>query len=57
MGSAIGGSLIMAVGISITPLAMAAVILLLLTTPRGRTNGVAYLFGWILGPRQLGPSP
>jgi len=53
MGSAIGGSLVMAVGISITPLAMAAIVVLL-STPRARTNGVTYLVGWVLGLLILG---
>jgi hypothetical protein len=48
MGNAIGASLVMAVGISITPLAITAV-LLLLTTPRARTNGLAFLLGWLIG--------
>ena len=47
MGLAIGGSLIMAVGIAITPVAITAV-LLLLTTPQARINGPAFLVGWLV---------
>ncbi len=48
MGPAIGGSLVMAIGISITPVAIVAA-LLLLKTPRARTNGPAFLAGWLVG--------
>jgi Sap, sulfolipid-1-addressing protein len=47
MGLAVGGSLIMALGIAITPVAITAV-LLLLTTPKARTNGPAFLAGWLV---------
>jgi hypothetical protein len=47
MGLAVGGSLIMAVGIAITPVAITAV-LLLLTTPQARINGPAFLAGWLV---------
>jgi len=48
MGPAIGASLVMAIGIAITPLAMTAE-LLLLTTRRARINGPAFLVGWLIG--------
>jgi hypothetical protein len=48
MGSAIGEMLPLAIGIAISPLASVAVILIL-TTPRARTNGAAFLGGWLLG--------
>ncbi|HXX88989.1 MAG TPA: GAP family protein [Acidimicrobiales bacterium] len=38
----------MAIGIAITPLAIAAV-LFLLATPRARANGPAFLVGWLVG--------
>jgi len=43
----------MAVGISITPLAMVAA-LVLLSTPRARTNGLAFVAGWLIGLGLLG---
>ncbi len=48
MGQAIGGSLVMALGITITPLAITAA-LLLVGTPRGRINGPAFVIGWLIG--------
>lgn len=48
MLQALGGSLVMAIGITITPLAITAS-LLLLTTPRARLNGPAFLLGWLIG--------
>ncbi|AWZ03601.1 MULTISPECIES: GAP family protein [unclassified Streptomyces] len=45
MGDAIGQMLTSAVGIAISPLPLIAVILML-TTPRGRLNGVAFAAGW-----------
>ncbi|MGW4895804.1 GAP family protein [Kitasatospora sp. NPDC004240] len=46
MGDAIGGMLASAVGIAISPLPLIAVILLL-ATPRGRADGLAFAAGWI----------
>ncbi|MFE9256633.1 GAP family protein [Streptomyces sp. NPDC006879] len=46
MGEAIGSMLASAVGIAISPLPLVAVILML-TTPRGRTNGMAFTAGWV----------
>jgi Sap, sulfolipid-1-addressing protein len=48
MGEAIGQSLPLAVGVALSPVPIIAVVLLL-TTPRARTNGPAFLLGWLLG--------
>lgn len=48
MGEAIGGMLTSAVGIAISPLPLIAVILML-ATPKGRTNGIAFTAGWTVG--------
>lgn len=45
MGDAIGQMLPSAVGIAISPMPMIAVILML-ATPKGRTNGLAFAAGW-----------
>lgn len=47
MGDAIGGMLASAVGIAISPLPLIAVILML-ATPKGRGNGVAFTAGWVV---------
>lgn len=48
MGQAIGGSLPMAVGVALSPLPIIAVVLML-TTPRARANGPAFVLGWLAG--------
>jgi threonine/homoserine/homoserine lactone efflux protein len=48
MGNAIGQMLPMAVGVSLSPLPIVAVVLMLVT-PRGRANGPAFVAGWLLG--------
>jgi threonine/homoserine/homoserine lactone efflux protein len=48
MGAAIGQVLAFGVGVAISPAAIVAVILML-ATPRGRSNGPAFLAGWLLG--------
>lgn len=48
MGQAIGGVLPLALGVAISPLPIIAVVLML-ATPRGKVNGPAFVFGWILG--------
>jgi hypothetical protein len=48
MTRAIGEILPLAIGIAISPLPIIAVILML-ATPRARTNGPAFLAGWLLG--------
>jgi hypothetical protein len=53
VGAAIGEMLPLAIGIAISPLAIVAVILIL-TTPKARTNGVAFLCGWLLGSAVVG---
>ena len=53
MGTAIGTTLPLAVGVAISPLAIIAVILLLVT-PRARTTGPAFLVGWLLGLAVVG---
>lgn len=47
MGDAIGQMLASAVGIAISPLPLIAVILML-ATPKGRANGMAFTAGWIV---------
>jgi hypothetical protein len=51
MGQAIGGSL--AIGIAISPVPIIAVVLML-TTPRARVNGPAFMLGWLLGLGVIG---
>ncbi|GAA0504029.1 membrane protein [Paractinoplanes deccanensis] len=53
MGEAIGQSLATAVGVALSPVPIIAVILML-TTPRARSNGPAFLGGWILGLAAVG---
>jgi threonine/homoserine/homoserine lactone efflux protein len=48
MGSVIGQILPLAIGVALSPLPIIAVILIL-TTPAGRTNGIAFTVGWLLG--------
>ena len=47
MGEAIGQLLPFAVGVAISPLPIVAVVLMLVT-PRARSNGPAFLAGWIV---------
>jgi threonine/homoserine/homoserine lactone efflux protein len=53
MGEAIGQMLPAAVGVAISPVPIVAVVLML-ATPRARTNGPAFLAGWLLGLGVLG---
>jgi Sap, sulfolipid-1-addressing protein len=48
MGSAIGQTLSLAVGVALSPVAIVAVVLMLVT-PRARSNGPAFVLGWIAG--------
>lgn len=48
MGSAIGQSLPMAVGVAVSPLPIIAVVIML-TTARAKANGLAFLGGWLIG--------
>lgn len=47
MGHAVGQFLSHAVGVAISPLALIAVILLI-AGPRGRSNAMAFMLGWVL---------
>jgi hypothetical protein len=53
MGAAIGEMLPLAIGIAISPLPIIAIILIL-TTSKARTNGLAFLGGWVLGLAVVG---
>ena len=48
MGEAIGQSLSLAVGVALSPVPIIAVILMLVT-PRARSNGPAFIAGWLIG--------
>src|SRR5690349_10271767 len=48
MNEAIGQVLSFGVGVAVSPLPIVAVVLML-ATPRARTNGPAFLLGWIVG--------
>lgn len=53
MGEAIGQSLSLAVGVALSPVPIIAVILMLVT-PRARSNGPAFVVGWLLGLAVVG---
>lgn len=53
MGSVIGEILPSAIGVAISPLPIAAVILMLLT-PSATANGLAFLAGWVVGLAAVG---
>jgi threonine/homoserine/homoserine lactone efflux protein len=53
MGEAIGQVLSFGVGVALSPLPIVAVVLML-ATPRGRTNGPAFLLGWVVGLAVVG---
>lgn len=53
MGEAIGQSLPTAIGVALSPIPIVAVILML-TTPRARTNGPAFVLGWLIGLAAVG---
>ena len=48
MGTAIGGILPSALGVALSPVPIIAVILML-GTPRAKSNGLAFAVGWVLG--------
>ena len=48
MGSAIGEILPLAIGVAISPIPIIAIILMLIT-PKAKSNGLAFLAGWLLG--------
>lgn len=53
MGQTIGEILPLAVGIAISPIPIIAIILMLIT-PKARSNGLAFLAGWMLGLAVVG---
>ena len=53
MGAAIGEMLPLAIGIALSPLPIIAIILMLIT-PKARSNGLAFLGGWMLGLAVVG---
>jgi Sap, sulfolipid-1-addressing protein len=53
MGDAIGQSLPLAVGVALSPIPIIAVVLML-TTPRARTNGPSFVIGWLVGLSLVG---
>jgi threonine/homoserine/homoserine lactone efflux protein len=53
MGQAIGQLLPFAVGVAVSPMPIVAMVLMLVT-PLARTNGPAFLLGWIAGIAVLG---
>src|ERR1700754_2131826 len=53
MGEAIGQALPFAVGVAISPMPIVAVVLILVT-PRARSNGPAFLLGSVLGVAVVG---
>jgi threonine/homoserine/homoserine lactone efflux protein len=48
MGDAIGQMLPFAVGVAISPMPIVAIVLMLVT-PKAKTNGLAFLLGWVVG--------
>ena len=48
MGEAIGQSLPLAIGVALSPVPIITVVLML-TTPRARSNGPAFVVGWLVG--------
>lgn len=53
MGDAIGGFLPYAVGVAVSPVPIAGV-LLMLVSKRARTNGPMFLLGWLVGLATVG---
>lgn len=53
MGQAIGQVLSLGVGVSLSPIPIVGVVLML-ATPRARSNGLAFLLGWVLGLALVG---
>src|ERR1044072_6700521 len=48
MGQAIGGSLPLALGVALSPVAIIAVVLML-TSRRAKVNGPVFVLGWLIG--------
>ncbi len=53
MGQAIGSSLPLAVGVALSPIPIIAVVLIL-TSRRARSNGPAFVIGWLVGLAVIG---
>ncbi len=53
MGQAIGSSLPLAVGVALSPVPIIAVVLML-TSRRARSNGQAFVIGWLIGLAVVG---
>jgi threonine/homoserine/homoserine lactone efflux protein len=53
MGDAIGQIVVLGVAVALSPMAIIGVVLML-ATPRGRTNGPAFIAGWVVGLAVLG---
>jgi threonine/homoserine/homoserine lactone efflux protein len=53
VGEAIGQVLPIAVGVALSPLPIVALVLMLVT-PRGRANGLAFVIGWLIGLAIIG---
>lgn len=53
MGHAIGASLPIAVGVLVSPMPIVAVVLMLVSR-RARSNGLAFLLGWVVGIAVVG---
>ncbi len=53
MGDAIGQVLSLGVGVSLSPIPIIAVVLML-GTPRARSNGPAFVLGWVIGLALVG---
>jgi threonine/homoserine/homoserine lactone efflux protein len=56
MADVIGQVLSLAVGVSLSPVPIMAVVLML-GTPAGRRNGPAFLAGWVIGLAVVGIGP
>jgi Sap, sulfolipid-1-addressing protein len=54
MSDAIGQVLSLGVGVALSPVPIIAVVLML-GTPRARTNGPAFVLGWVIGWRSWAP--
>jgi threonine/homoserine/homoserine lactone efflux protein len=53
LGQAIGQVLSLGVGVALSPIPIVGVVLML-ATPRARSNGIAFIVGWILGLAVVG---
>ena len=53
IGQAIGQALPFGVGVALSPVPIITVVLML-STPKGRANGLAFLIGWVVGIAVLG---